>query len=51
VSPNKELLMLQQENPSLDERTQLQLQAQHLIHNFQVKEDFFQIFYNCIYTN
>jgi hypothetical protein len=50
VSPNKELLMLQQENPSLDERTQLQLQAQHLIHSFQVK-GFFQIIYNYKYTN
>jgi hypothetical protein len=37
VSPNKELLMLQQENPSIDEKTKLQLQAQHqnLIHNLQ----------------
>ncbi len=42
--------MLQQENPSLDERTQLQLQAQHLIHSFQVK-GFFQIIYNYKYTN
>ena len=37
VSPNKELLMLQHENPSIDEKTQLQLQVQHqnLIHKFQ----------------